>query len=349
MIMVSKDQVNFLYNDTEKGMLASRSVCYRKVSRYKTVVCLFVVIVAAILITLGCLSERFCLRENTCELTPVQTPDSLQLCKKLKEGSPRKKLPEALIIGVRKAGTGAMRFYLDMHPYVEIANAEISFFDFEYENGYEWYKNQLPMAMQGQLTMEKTSNYFHNKKTVDRIYNMSSAVKLIVVVREPIERTVSDYLQRKLKKSENDDIEYPKFEDFVIDQTTGEVDGSEKIIKPSIYYKHLLKWLKYFPLENLHFVDGGNLILNPYEEVKKVERFLGIPHCMTQDKFVFSSTKGFYCVKKNKGRREETKCLPETKGRRHPLIDPVVMRKLKDFFRPWNEKFYRAIGRSFHW
>ncbi|XP_033761260.1 heparan sulfate glucosamine 3-O-sulfotransferase 1-like [Pecten maximus] len=349
MIMVSKDKVHLLYNDVEKEMHVSRSGFYRKVSRYKTLGCVFIVVVATLLITSACLSEKFCWRERTCELPPVPVQDSSHVCKKLQDGSPRKKFPEALIIGVRKAGTGAMRFYLDMHPYVEIASAEINFFDFEYENGYEWYKNQLPMALDGQLTMEKTSNYFHNKKTIQRIYNMSSSVKMIVVVREPVERSVSDYIQRKLKKSENDEISYPSFEEFVIDPSTGEVDASEKIIKPSIYHKHVVKWLKYFPLENLHFVDGGNLILNPYDEVKKVESFLGIPHCLTRDKFVFSSTKGFYCIKKNKGRREETKCLPETKGRPHPPVDPDVLRKLKVFFKPLNEKFFRTIGRSFNW
>ncbi|XP_060081697.1 heparan sulfate glucosamine 3-O-sulfotransferase 1-like [Ylistrum balloti] len=349
MIMTSKDKVSLLY-DTEKGMYLSSSACCRKLSRYKTLACLFVVIVATILITSACISDKFLWREHACELTPLAPPkEYVSMCSKLKDGNPRKKLPEALIIGVRKAGTGAMRFYLDMHPYVEIANAEINFFDFEYQNGIEWYKNQLPMALPGQLTMEKTSNYFHNKKTINRIYNMSSNIKLIVVVREPIERSVSDYLQRKLKVSDKDDVTYPAFEEFVIDQDTGEVDGSEKIITPSIYHKHVVKWLKYFPLENMHFVDGGNLILHPYEEVKKVERFLGIPHCLTQDKFVFSSTKGFYCVKKNKGHREETKCLPETKGRPHPPIDPEVMQKLKIFFKPLNQRFYRAIGRSFNW
>lgn len=347
--MVSKDKVHLLYNETDAEMSAARPSCYRKVSRFKKLGCIFIVVVAILLITPACLSGRLCWHEQSCYLPTVSVQESSMVCKKLKDGRPVKKFPEALIIGVRKAGTGAMRFYLDMHPYVEIASAEINFFDFEYENGYEWYKNQLPMALPGQLTMEKTSNYFHNKKTVDRIYNMSSNMKLIVVVREPVERTVSDYIQRKLKKSESDDIDYPPFENFVIDSDTGEVDASEKIIKPSIYQKHTVKWLKYFPLENLHFVDGGNLILNPYEEVKKVEQFLGIPPCLTKDKFVFSSTKGFYCIKKNKGRREETKCLPETKGRRHPAVDPEVMRKLKGFFKPYNEKFYRTIGRSFNW
>lgn len=349
MIMSSKDQIRLLDND----MTVSRGLCYRKVSRYKLLGWVSVIVVALVLIATACLSHRICLRRSTCNLTPVEFQNSKNEkrheCVPLRQGSPIKKLPEALIIGVRKAGTGAMRFYLDMHPYVEIANSELNFFDFEYENGLEWYKEQLPMALPGQLTMEKTSNYFHNKKTIERIYKMNSTIKLIVVVREPIERSMSDYLQRKLKKAEDEDVPYPSFEDFVINRSTGEVDGSEKIVKPSLYHKHIVRWLRYFSLENLLIVDGGNLIINPYEEVRKVETFLGIPHCLTLDKFVFSSTKGFYCVKKNKGRREETKCLPETKGRRHPDIDVTTMKKLKEFFRPQNEKFYRVIGRSFKW
>ncbi|TNN84896.1 Heparan sulfate glucosamine 3-O-sulfotransferase 3A1 [Liparis tanakae] len=55
----------------------------------------------------------------------------------LGEGS--KKLPQALIIGVKKGGTRALLEFLRVHPDIRAVGAEPHFFDRNYENGLEWY------------------------------------------------------------------------------------------------------------------------------------------------------------------------------------------------------------------
>lgn len=56
----------------------------------------------------------------------------------LGEGS--KKLPRALIIGVKKGGTRALLEFLRVHPDVRAVGAEPHFFDRHYGNGLEWYR-----------------------------------------------------------------------------------------------------------------------------------------------------------------------------------------------------------------
>jgi hypothetical protein len=42
-------------------------------------------------------------------------------------------------------------------------------------------------------------------------------------------------------------------------------------------------------------------------------------------------------------------CLGKSKGRTHPPVREDVVRRLEDFYRPENEKFFKMIHRRFHW
>lgn len=53
----------------------------------------------------------------------------------------------------------------------------------------------MPKALDGQIVMEKTPRYFVTVETPARVYAMSQDVKLIVVVRDPVTRAISDYTQ----------------------------------------------------------------------------------------------------------------------------------------------------------
>lgn len=48
------------------------------------------------------------------------------------------------------------------------------------------------------------------------------------------------------------------------------------LIRIGLYYRHLHNWLEYFPLRQMHFVDGERLVTDPHREVRAVERFLGL-------------------------------------------------------------------------
>lgn len=55
-------------------------------------------------------------------------------------GSESKKLPQAVIIGVKKGGTRALLEFLRLHPDVRAVGAEPHFFDRNYDKGLEWYR-----------------------------------------------------------------------------------------------------------------------------------------------------------------------------------------------------------------
>lgn len=255
-----------------------------------------------------------------------------------------KRLPQAIIIGVKKAGTRALLEYLRLHPDVRAPGPEPHFFDKNYYKGLKWYRNLMPDTTKGQLTIEKTPSYFVTKGIPERVYKMSKKTKLIVVFRDPVTRAISDYAQLA---SRNPDVK--TFEEMVfVNNRTRIVDTSWTIVKIGVYAQHLARWLEYFPIRQMHFVSGENLIENPADEMTRIQEFLGIEQFITAENFTFNQTKGFPCYKKENN-TTRWHCLNEEKGRRHPGIDNSVKRRLEDFYRPFNLKLYSMTGQDFGW
>ncbi|XP_004376026.1 heparan sulfate glucosamine 3-O-sulfotransferase 3A1 [Trichechus manatus latirostris] len=260
----------------------------------------------------------------------------------LDEGS--KQLPQAIIIGVKKGGTRALLEFLRVHPDVRAVGAEPHFFDRSYDKGLAWYRDLMPRTLDGQITMEKTPSYFVTREAPARISAMSRDTKLIVVVRDPVTRAISDYTQTLSKRPD-----IPTFENLTFrNRTTGLIDTSWSAIQIGLYAKHLEHWLLHFPLRQMLFVSGERLIRDPAGELGRVQDFLGLKRIITDKHFYFNKTKGFPCLKKAEG-SSKPHCLGKTKGRAHPEIDPEVVRRLRDFYRPFNLKFYQMTGHDFGW
>ncbi|KPP60441.1 heparan sulfate glucosamine 3-O-sulfotransferase 3B1-like [Scleropages formosus] len=255
-----------------------------------------------------------------------------------------KKLPQAIIIGVKKGGTRALLEFLRVHPDVRAVGSEPHFFDRFYDRGLRWYRSLMPRTLEGQITMEKTPSYFVTREAPRRIAAMGGHTKLIVVVRDPVTRAISDYTQTK---SKNPGL--PSFQDLALKNSSLElVDTSWGAVRIGIYAKHLKNWLRYFPLSRFLFVSGERLVSDPAGEVGRVQDFLGLKRIITDKHFYFNQTKGFPCLKKPEG-SSRPRCLGQSKGRPHPPIPQRVLQRLRDFYRPFNLKFYQMSGQNFGW
>ncbi|KAI9582549.1 hypothetical protein GQX74_009936 [Glossina fuscipes] len=73
-----------------------------------------------------------------------------------------RRLPQALIIGIRKCGTRALLEMLYLHPRIQKAGGEVHFFDRDenYMKGLDWYRKKMPHSFRGQITIEKSPSYF---------------------------------------------------------------------------------------------------------------------------------------------------------------------------------------------
>ena len=202
----------------------------------------------------------------------------------------------------------------------------------------------MPKSSEGQLTMEKTPSYYVTKEVPARIYTMSKDTKLIVVVRDPVTRAISDYTQTRSKKPD-----IPSFESLTFkNMSAGLIDTTWSAVQIGMYAKHLERWLQHFPMEQLLFVSGERLISDPAGEMARVQDFLGLRRVVTEKHFHFNPAKGFPCLKRPEG-NSKPHCLGKTKGRTHPNIDPEVVQRLRDFYKPFNNKFYQMTGHDFGW
>ncbi|XP_059572304.1 heparan sulfate glucosamine 3-O-sulfotransferase 2 [Alligator mississippiensis] len=254
------------------------------------------------------------------------------------------RLPQALIVGVKKGGTRAVLEFIRAHPQVRALGTEPHFFDRHYHRGLRWYRSLMPRTLGTQITMEKTPSYFVTREAPRRIFTMSRDTKLIVVVRNPVTRAISDYTQTLSKKPD-----IPTFEGLSFrNRSLGLVDTSWNAIRIGMYVLHLESWLQYFPLSQIHFVSGERLITDPAGEMGKVQDFLGLKRVITDQHFYFNKTKGFPCLKKTES-SGLPRCLGKSKGRTHVQIDPEVIEQLRDFYRPYNIRFYETVGQDFRW
>ncbi|ESO94604.1 hypothetical protein LOTGIDRAFT_118213 [Lottia gigantea] len=314
-----------------------------KLTRYKLLAIVFILVVTVFCIVISNSQLHF-LRGNSVCLSGNSSNHKERL-----EHLPhtKRRLPQCIIIGARKAGTRALLSFLNIHPDIQAVGRELHFFDFDenYELGYDWYRKKMPYTYKTQLTIEKTPSYLVESVVPERVYAMNSSIKLILIVKDPVERTISDYAQFRENKIIRHKPVIP-FENLVIDADTGDINRSYNAVRRSIYCRHLQKWLKYFSFDQIKIVDGDNLTRAPWKEIRKVESFLGISHEITKSDFVFNVSRGFYCIKNDDA---SEKCLSRSKGRKHPSIQPWIKNKLRAFFHQFNLKFYRLTGRDFGW
>ena len=255
------------------------------------------------------------------------------------------RFPACIIFGVSKAGTRAACEYLKLHPDIVAPIAEIQFFDnltLQVEKGTAWYLQQMPESKPNQITVEKSPDYFQHPNSASLIYNANPSTKLLLLLRDPVERLISQYMQL-LEKNPS----LPAFEDWVIDPISGNINVKQQSVLVSAYSRYLVQWLDIFPREQIHIIESGSLRVNPLAEMKQVEQFLNVRPYFTSADFYFNATRGFYCPKmRGSG---EIKCLGKSKGRDHITVEPDILEKLKEFYLPYNEELSKLLDQEFLW
>ena len=253
----------------------------------------------------------------------------------------------AIIIGVNRCGTGALLAYLNFYPDVVVADRDINYFSLNYDEGREWYRNQMPVSTRGQLTMEKTAMYYRMAEVPERIHALNASIKFILIVREPVNRSVSDWCQACSKDHRTDADVCRMYETSGVFTSKGDINQHSRFIICSSYAHFIENWTRLFPLgTQLHLVDGDKLVSDPVPELNNIETFLGLRHYITKKNVVFNKERGFYCMVSSEGK---TSCTNKDKGRKHPSVDPKIVSKLKKYFKPLNQRFYRVVGHDFGW
>jgi len=159
------------------------------------------------------------------------------------------KLPDFLIVGAQKCGTTSLKHNLNKHrdvyvPEYCVANSnQINFFDYdnEYSKGVDWYAS---LFKEGYVCGEKSVEYIMSDKAIRRIKKHVPEVKIILCVRNPVDRFISQLNMRK-----------GGMRPISIDVALRD----DEYIYRGMYFKQIKNLMKYFNREQIHImvVDSG--------------------------------------------------------------------------------------------
>ncbi len=209
----------------------------------------------------------------------------------------RRLRPNYLLIGAQKAGTTSLHGYLAAHPAVQTASIkEVQYFSKYYARGEPWYLAYFPLAARGRLTRMRTgvapavgeasATYLFDPRAPERVHRFDPAMKLIVALRDPVDRAYSHYqMEHRWGREplpfeealEREEAELAAELERVLADPDSE-DGLERsYVARGRYAEQLERWLEHFPREQLHVVTSDELLDDPAAVMTRVAHFLGIP------------------------------------------------------------------------
>lgn len=239
--------------------------------------------------------------------------------------SPLRKLPDFVIIGAQKSGTSSLYYYLSQHPDLEMsAEKEIHYYNYyaDHGRGLGWYKSFFPLKLgsAGRRTGEASPNYLYLERAAERLKNDVPGVKLIVLLRNPVDRAYSEY---NMHVRQHDAENLPSFEQAIANPDLA-AEVSRVYLLRGRYADHIRSWLKHFDRDRFLFVKSEDLFANPRPVLGQVYRFLGLnevypPNLKAQEVGTYSE------------------------------LSPQTRASLNEYFRQPNEDLVELLGERFRW
>ena len=254
-------------------------------------------------------------------------------------------LPDFLIIGAPKCGTTSMYEYLIQHPNILSSLwKEIYFFDRYFTRGTNWYRGNFAFKLQKKihqikkkivLSGDATPTYLHHPLTAQRVHEIIPNAKIIVMLRNPIDRAYSHW---KMEKRLG--FEKLSFEEALKKENERLFDEENKMINNpkyfswnrqifsymygGLYYEHLKSWLNLFPHNQFLIINTEEMNNNTNKEFQKTLEFLNLPNFKLHNYEQFNSQQS-------------------------TIMEKNTRSFLHDYFEPYNKKLFKLINKEFIW
>ena len=204
--------------------------------------------------------------------------------------------PAFLIIGAMRSGTTSLYRYLCTHPDVLPAlRKEVHYYDFQFAKGRAWYAAHYPRRRGWRsppVTGEASPYYMVHPLAPARAHGHNPRLKVIAVLRDPVERAHSHYHHERAQG-----VEQLPFR-AAIDAEAERLAGSEARLRQAPHYYchnhhhfsylhrgryglHLSRWLAHFPAQQVLVLSAEALFANPNAVANEAFAFLGLsPHAI---------------------------------------------------------------------
>jgi hypothetical protein len=177
-------------------------------------------------------------------------------------------LPNYLIIGAARSGTSWLAKNLMLHPEVFMpTKKEIHFFDRHYEKGLEWYQRIFEGRSEKAIG-EATPAYLYFPHIPSLIHEYMPNVRLIVSLRNPVERAYSHYWNLIARAGISQRYCGISFEEMIM--------VPPRLVEEGMYATKLKGYYQLFPRENVLILIYDDLKENPEKFLKSLYSFLGV-------------------------------------------------------------------------
>jgi hypothetical protein len=256
----------------------------------------------------------------------------------------KRAFPSFIIIGAQKSGTTSLFFYLSQHPQITPScKKEVHFFDGginpnvdNFNKGEPWYRSHFPLKRNisnNQKVFEASPLYIFNPLSPGRISELTPEVKLIAVLRNPVERAISHYFHEKRNGRELLPImkalqsEEERLSPVIKNQDYKSAIFREQSYKTrGLYHEQLKRYSNYFPMSNILVLNSDTFFTQPNDTLRRVFEFVGVDTEFTIDNL-----------------------KPHNVGKNRTKVDPDVYEYLEDYFRPHNQELYELIKENYGW
>ena len=196
-------------------------------------------------------------------------------------------LPEFLGIGVQKGGTTTLQRLLEQHPDLYLPKQkELHYFSLHYGRGEAWYRQQFAEARVDQRCGEITPYYVFHPEAPARIHALLPQAKLILLLRDPVERALSQVAHSMrlgleplgLEQALVAEPERLQGAEAVLASANGRHQSHQEhsYLARSRYEIQLEHWLRFFPREQIFLRRSEELFEQPEQLWVELLEFLQI-------------------------------------------------------------------------
>jgi Sulfotransferase domain len=205
--------------------------------------------------------------------------------------------PGFIMIGVQRCGTTSMFRMLEAHPQVVHAyRKQVNYFDLNYDRRMSWYYGHFPMTSPARrsatgfgepVAFEASGYYIYHPFALERMASHLPDMRLVVMLRDPVERAYSAYKHEYARGYEQETFE--KALELEDSRLAGEVDrmredvGYESLAHRHHSYRHrgqyaeqLERVFKHYPRSQVHVLDSELYFREPAQEYGRLLEFLGL-------------------------------------------------------------------------
>lgn len=248
-------------------------------------------------------------------------------------------LPSFLVIGAQKCGTTSLFQYLKAHPQIfPGAKKEIHFFDggnspdqdiFE-TAGEEWYRAHFPKSSKliaGSQVFEASPSYLYIPKAAERISAMLPNARLVVLLRDPVQRAISHYGHNLAKGREPFSFaEALAREEERISCAGAHARRRYSYRDRGFYISQLKRYESYRDNRRLMVIDSRLLFNNTSQVMRDLYNFVGV-----DPEF------------------KPARLRARNVAKQRPCVDPEAVALLRETYRPYNRLLWEWLGCSFGW